>query len=132
MLRHRLRCYLPPTRAQTRGMTQLLKCSQKSLFNTWQARAVAIDLDSSDIVLYSTPDATTVSSTVPLISLALVDRMKKDDKTVTLRFRKSSAKELVLRFEEQADRDKFCSEAHLASIDVVFADEGHWTDGACV
>ena len=79
MLRHRLRCYLPPTRAQTRGMTQLLKCSQKSLFNTWQARAVAIDLDSSDIVLYSTPDATTVSSTVPLISLALVDRMKKDD-----------------------------------------------------
>ena len=127
---NRLYCYRAPPAITKRGLTQNLRCAQKSTFNTWQPRGVVLNLDTAEIVLYTAPESAVVLSAIPLISIALVDRMKRDDKTVVLRFRRSGAKECVLRFEEQADRDKFCTEAHLLSSDLVFSDEGHWMEGA--
>jgi hypothetical protein len=78
-------------------------------------------MDTNEILLYATPDSDTVSSVIPLISIALIDRVKKDDKIINIRFRRTGAKECSLRFEEPAGRDCDASLTQEDSVATVVA-----------
>ncbi len=73
----RLNCYRPPPVLGKRGMTKAIPCAQRSHFNSWQNRAVFLNLDTSEIVLYVSPDSAITLSAFPFISIAMVDRLKK-------------------------------------------------------
>ncbi len=128
----RLSCYCHPASRAKRGSSPFWRCSQLARFSNWQARAVSLNYDTSDIVVNTSPESASVALTIPLISIALVDRLTKEDKCVSFRFRKSGVKDLVLRFEDSADRDQFCMELHLQSYDLLFSDDGQWNEGAFV
>ncbi len=48
----RLNCYRPPLSVTKRGTTKAYNCAQRSHFNSWQNRAVFLNMDTAEIVLY--------------------------------------------------------------------------------
>lgn len=119
-----------PIHRVARGMSGRLRCAKLSRYNTWLSRGLAVNYDTSEVVVYTSADATSIAHTYSLLAMAKVERVVKDDRQLRVRFRSTRNKDVLFRFDDPADADKFCMLTHFAAHDLEFAMDCHWDEGA--
>lgn len=118
-----------PQPTAKKGLSARLRCWKLTRYNTWQSRGIAFNYDSNEIFVYASADSHSISHTYALLSIAKIERIKRDDKQLRIKFRNKLSKDNVFRFEDAIEKDRFCMLAHFAAHDLEFSDDSHWDEG---
>jgi hypothetical protein len=118
-----------PQPSVKKGLSVRIRCSKLTRYNTWQSRGICFNYDTGDIIVYSSADSSTVAHTYSLLSVAKVERIKRDDRQLRIKFRNKLSKDTVFRFDDPAEKEKFCMLAHFAAHDLEFSEDSHWDEG---
>ena len=65
-----------------------------------------------------------------LFLLFQIERVKRDEKQLRIRFRNHLSKDTLFRFDEPTEKDRFCMLAHFAAHDLEFSEDSYWDDTA--
>lgn len=114
--------------ALRRGMVARFMASKLNRYYRWQGRVFTVRLDTNDVVVNEV--AGEASHRFRLSAIAHVERVTKDLSARQLRivFNRAAVgpdfdKDYVLRFEDNATRETFCTLLHLLEPDVPVADD---------
>lgn len=107
-----------------------IKCSKQNRYGKWQGRAVRFNMRTAELLIYSSPDSSSVAHSYPLLSIACIQRLSTDGSVLRLQFRSEALRSYELRFDSSTDREQFCIMAHVLSTDLQFTEEWQWITGA--